>query len=1664
MAFVNAKTGKKIKLDTGYTSNPIDYQTWKRQQEAKRAEGQPSARPASAVSSPAKDAGKAKRDASTATAIKAPVQRWENQLRQAQVDQDTDVILRLNKKLKEDRARRGKQTLGDRVSDAASAVFGGSGGSLTNLAGFASNLARDPAADRRQVARLQQSLKTGRTTDGRPINDAQRKTIQDAISRLDASARKQEAPDSFTNRAYRAADRMADTGAAFQESAKRGLGKVGSTVVDAAVSMGQSTLDAALGAATGTGMLPFVARSLGGGTQEARRGGADLDEQLLYGSAQAVKEYVTEKLFGLAVPQKMLGKAGAGSLDGAIEAGIRNVTERLAKTPGGQKAVGGLLSWLAGGATEGLEEGIGSVIENTLISPNLRDWDPDTRTRQQKFEDALYDMLVGGVSGLMGVTNLGGYQVSPAVRAQHAARQTETAPGARQASGTSVDTTQAQSPAEAAQTGPRDVLMEAARRGGKLKEGPDMQKELARFQLKETVAADSVKPEGIMEREIQRLFGGGKRLSLDALTAEQLAAVEAANGLGTVDMDAENRLYQVNPEAHIDRRDIQSAGDKRLRAFQFDHPQLHPYYVQAAQVLSAELEHYIPGGETASRVSEDGNAYSYRMSRSATPRIAELIDRYGVKPGQIGRAIEAIINDRGQENYAAAKRLELMLDEMLTNGYQDALSGETVQPNREYIDLKGKIAGAADRAADMGHGLDGIGAADAGSLNSDYDRLQAQSSRFHPEGANAARPVDVPTQDFDGRNVSKSASTVMGAKAIPNTVIPMIEQMVAEGRMSYDRVSDTASMARARARVQEIGFQGALAEYREAVQAGKASKDLRTLGATLLNNAANAGDGNALAELLMLYRADSTNVAQAQQAGSILRKLSPESQLYGIQRTISDLNKNNEKKDLGHITISQELIQKFLDQTDQEGRDAVMEEILQDAANQLPGSWRGIFDSMRYLSMLFNPRTHIRNLAGNAIFQIPATLKNRVGALGEVTARAMGADVERTKSLTGASPFGALAKEARADWVNAKPFLEGGHYNEGKLTASEIQKLASPFKNVKHMQWAATLLENTLGRLSNLNMNALEAEDAIFKRFIYSQSLAGYLQANGVKSIGQASPELLNRARDYAAQEALRNTFNDKNVVSDAVSSIGKLRNSENQVLRGLSYFTEGALPFKRTPANVAVRAVEYSPVGGGAEIFKTIYDGATGKATAESVSKRIDRIAAGVSGTALFSLGWLLAAAGYLRGGGDDDEAQRNFDDLTGHQKYALELDNGTSVTLDWTAPSAIPLFMGVEASKALEDGKLTPDDALGLLKNMSEPMLQMSMLQGINDLFESAAYAKDRDESVLGALATQAAFGYLSQAFPTAGGQLERAAEDKRMTTYADKNGVVSKDMQFFLGKLSQKVPGWDYHQIPYLDAWGREEETGDALQRAINNLANPAYVSQVRVDQVERELQRLKDATGSGTVFPDRAPRYFTVDGQRKDLTAEEYQKYAKTVGQTQFSLLEKLMKQPGYQRMDDTQRQKAIAAVYEYASGMGKLEVSSWNPDSSSIVKGALKSPLPTETYILYRMFADRDGNGSVSGAESAQTLMELDGLTDKQRGEAWGALNDASAARNPFDGALSKKLEPEDAITAWGIYDRKGTKEEPYTQERKKGDLRQELGLSYIDAAQLYELMKKAAKG
>lgn len=809
--------------------------------------------------------------------------------------------------------------------------------------------------------------------------------------------------------------------------------------------------------------------------------------------------------------------------------------------------------------------------------------------------------------------------------------------------------------------------------------------------------------------------------------------------------------------------------------------------------------------------------------------------------------------------------------------------------------------------------------------------------------------------------------------------------------------------------VSEIGFEGALERYRQAARSNVATKNNVALGQLLMDLAAQSGNESALAEIFYLYTTNSTNIAQAMQAQRMLRKLSPESQLSILQKSVNRLN----EKYGTDAEISGENMRDFLNAPDEKTRREVADRIVKEAAQSVPGTFRAKYDCLRYLAMLGNPRTHIRNILGNTLFQIPVTAKNRVGAAVEAGYNFFsGGRLERTKSLTGVNPASQLAKECRADWSNVSDFLSGSKYSEGRITARDIESEIDPFQN-------SNPLFKGLGKLSDMNGQLLSAEDTAAKRWIYTQSLAGYLKANGIKSISEADPQLLNRARNYAAQEAMRNTFNDHNAFSDFVAKLSALPNSENKWARRAGYVTEGLLPFKRTPANILSRAVEYSPVGAAASIADLVNRGVRGQATVESVATGIDRLAAGLTGTVLLAVGFLLN--GYFSGGDDEDDKQRDFNSLTGHQSYALELENGTSVTLDWLAPEAIPFFMGVELAHAWQDGGLSWEDALNALKNMSGPMLEMSMLQGLNDVIEDASYAQYHGGNVPVAFIVSAATNYATQIFPTLFGQLERSTENRRMTTYADKNSPIAKDLQFFLGKTSQKIPGLDYHQIPYIDEWGREESNGDPISRTFNNILNPAYMSRVQIDSVEKELQRLKDASGSSSVFPSRVEKSFKVGDEMKYLTADEYTTFAKTVGQTRRDLLDRLMKQPGYKRLSDEQKAQAVASVYEYATGKGKMEVSKWKPDESSIVKGVLKSMLPVESYILYRLNSDRDKSGSVNGAESALTLLELNGLSNQQRGKAWDALNDIKEDKNPFIGTL-----PEAGVqskTAIDIYDR-----------------------------------------
>lgn len=954
-----------------------------------------------------------------------------------------------------------------------------------------------------------------------------------------------------------------------------------------------------------------------------------------------------------------------------------------------------------------------------------------------------------------------------------------------------------------------------------------------------------------------------------------------------------------------------------------------------------------------------------------------------------------------------------------------------------------------------------VGAAPMGF--DEWSHFQNQSGQFFPEGANAARPVDVPTTDPSGRNIRKTASTAMGARAIPDEVVGDIQQMVLSGQLSYDRVTDQDSIRRAIAQIeQDGGFQRALGDFSRAVQKGVVSKDLATLGQQLLVNAANAGDGKATAELLSLYAQMETAAGQAVQAASILRKLDPSYQLYAAQKAVDRLQETLSRKLKGRdITIDPALIEKFEQQTDQAGRDAVLEEIYQNVADQVPATWQDKWNAWRYLAMLGNPRTHIRNVAGNAGFMPVRFMKDRVAALIEAGISAGKEGFQRTKSFA-YDPK--LYAAAWADYPNVAEALSGSKYDDIK---SIIEDRRTIFQ-LKPLEAAR-----------RGNSNLLSMEDAIAKRVTYAGALAGYLNANGVTAeqlrAGTADSKVLNAARNYAGQEAQRATFNDKNQFSDTVV----------RTARSLGTLGEAVLPFKRTPANILVRGVEYSPLG----LAKGLtYDLVKVKRGEMSAAQAIDHIAAGLTGSALMALmalGALLASNGIVTGGDDPDEKQQAMNDLTGAQSYALNLPGGGSVTLDWLAPEALPFFMGAQLFRSLGENGLTAESITDTLASVSEPMLEMSMLQSLNDLIDNVSYAASNEK--LSGLLWSSIVSYLTQAIPTLGGQLERSGEDVRMTTYTDKNLPLPTDAQYALGKASARLPGWDYQQIPYVDAWGRQEETGDPIIRSIHNLFNPAYTDQRNVTAVDEEVQRLYDQTGEGGVVPSRANRYIIVDGNHIDLSAEQYVKYATMRGQTAYDLADKLIQSGVYQGFTDEEKARALDMVYTYADAVSKADLPvGYQPEewvgevkragtdlglseaeylayrskygaamSRDKLREAYQSGLSVDAWLTYAD-ADRDRNGddSVNQAEIIAAI-ESSGLSAADKNRLYQLeLSDAGRAR--WERIRQWGMSIDDYLTYYPIYAATG---KGITKEVKLQQL-QNAGMSAAQADDFWDLMSK----
>ncbi len=151
--------------------------------------------------------------------------------------------------------------------------------------------------------------------------------------------------------------------------------------------------------------------------------------------------------------------------------------------------------------------------------------------------------------------------------------------------------------------------------------------------------------------------------------------------------------------AMADRR-WDTVGDRTIPSYQSQHPELAPHIQAEARLILAELGMGVKGEkghyeiEGAVRGEE---IVHWGAKRTVSSSVERILDQTGATYAEVQQALEDIIKGRGAENYALAKRIELIIDENLEKGiagdpFRQELTGqETQEPNAEYIALRDKL-------------------------------------------------------------------------------------------------------------------------------------------------------------------------------------------------------------------------------------------------------------------------------------------------------------------------------------------------------------------------------------------------------------------------------------------------------------------------------------------------------------------------------------------------------------------------------------------------------------------------------------------------------------------------------------------------------------------------------------------------------------------------------------------------------------------------------------------------------------------------------------------------------------------------------------------------------------------------------------------------------------
>nr|DAY68393.1 MAG TPA: Large polyvalent protein associated domain 23 [Caudoviricetes sp.] len=739
------------------------------------------------------------------------------------------------------------------------------------------------------------------------------------------------------------------------------------------------------------------------------------------------------------------------------------------------------------------------------------------------------------------------------------------------------------------------------------------------------------------------------------------------------------------------------------------------------------------------------------------------------------------------------------------------------------------------------------------------------------------------------------------------------------GTDTYVPDSNNSQLERANERILNSTPESELNSFMsKAINGEKITATDIAVGEKLIQYYSKTGDKTKLQDAIQATAMAGTSAGQTVQALSLLNHQTPEGQAIWLQRSVDKMNNDLKKtrgKNAEQFNLTEDMIDKIVNSKDNDDLQNNLNDVYKQLGQQVSKTNLQKIDAWRYFSMLANPKTHIRNIVGNTAMAGVQGVKNKVAGAIEGTISKVNPNMERNHTIVSANKK--VTTFAKNDIKNVADRLG---LNENKYNPkTRLENSMRTFKS--------DTLENTIGKLFGLNDNLLEAEDGWGLKAGYTKALSEYMTANNLNP-NTITDKQLAKARNYAVEQAQEATFHQASAIA---SSLNQFQNKN----RLTKFIIGSTLPFKKTPINVAKAGLEYSPVG----LTKSlIYDTVKLRKGNITVNKYIDNISKGLTGTGIALLGYALADAGILKASGSDDTDKEKYDEEMGKQTYSITIA-GNTYSLDWLAPTGIPLFIGAECHELMQTEKeektsssdenskyskalKSATNILDSFTNAMNPMTEMSMLSGLTSALKSYEQGSSQ---MIASLGTNAVKSYVNQFVPTALGQIARTTDKYERDTTSTKTGVLPKAIDSTKNQIINKTPALRQILPIKTDIWGNEVKQSDnIIQRELENAVLPWTRKEVDTTKVDNALMELYDETGESSILPDTLDKKLTINGQNYRLTNEEYSKYKTAYGKTSYNLLNSLVSSSEYKSMSNSQKQTAIESIYDYAKEKNKVD--------------------------------------------------------------------------------------------------------------------------------------------